>query len=208
MTFAWPFALLLLLAAPAVAGAYFWKLRRRRKQAVTYSSVALLRSVMPPGSRWRRHVPLGALLACLVVLGVASARPQLTRSIPISRTSVILALDVSRSMCATDVEPNRLTVAQNSARAFVQHQARGTRTGLVVFSGGAQLVVAPTTDRKALVQAIDGLSTGAGTAIGAAMLKSLDAIAEVNANVKAVGTATPATAPAADPGAGPSGPAP
>jgi Ca-activated chloride channel family protein len=114
----------------------------------------------------------------------------MTRRIPISRTSIILALDVSRSMCATDVDPNRLTVAQKAARDFVRGQASGTRTGLVVFSGSAQLVVPPTSDRKPLMDAIDGLSTGMGTAIGAAMLKSLDAIADVNPNVKPVGTAS------------------
>ena len=83
-------------------------------------------------------------------------------------------------MCSTDVEPNRLTVAQDAAREFVENQPKGTRMGLVVFSGFAQLAVPPTTDREALVAAIDGLTTGRGTAIGSAMLKGLDAIAEVN----------------------------
>jgi Ca-activated chloride channel homolog len=129
------------------------------------------------------------------VLGIASARPQLTQSVPIGRTSIILALDVSRSMCATDVDPNRITVAQQAARDFVQTQPSGTRMGLVVFSGFAQLTVPPTTDHKALTQAIDGLTTARGTAIGAAMLKSLDAIAEVNADVKPVGDAAAAAAP-------------
>src|SRR3954451_15863831 len=102
MSFTWPIALLLLIAAPLVLGAYLWKLRRRRKQAVAYSSIALLRSVLPKGQRWRRHVPVGLLVASLAVLGVAAARPQMTQKVPIGRTSIILALDVSRSMCATD----------------------------------------------------------------------------------------------------------
>jgi Ca-activated chloride channel family protein len=92
-------------------------------------------------------------------------------------------------MCATDVAPNRLAVAQQAARAFVKDQPKGTRTGLVVFSGFAQLVVAPTTDREAIVEAIDGLTTARGTAIGSAMLKSIDAIAAVNPDVEPVGDA-------------------
>lgn len=191
MTFTWPFALLLALAIPVVLGVYLLTMRRRRKEAVSYSSVALLRSVLPPRSRWRRHLPVALLLASLGVLSVASARPQLTRNVSTARTSIILALDVSRSMCATDVDPNRMTVAQNAAKDFVEDLPSGTRIGLVVFSGFAQLAVPPTRDYKALVAAIDGLTTGRGTAIGAAMLKSLDAIAEVNPDVKPVGDASP-----------------
>lgn len=127
------------------------------------------------------------LLVSLGVLSVAAARPQLIQDVPVGGTSIILALDVSGSMCATDVDPNRITVAQNAARAFVQNQPAGTRMGLVVFSGFAQLAVPPTTDHKALVGAIDGLTTARGTAIGSAMLKALDAIAEVNSGVKPVG---------------------
>ena len=195
MTFAWPLALLLVLSVPLVLGVYLLAMRRRRKQAVSYSSVALLRSVVPRRSRWQRHLPVGLLLSSIGVLGVASARPQLTQSVPIGRTSIILALDVSRSMCATDVDPNRISVAQQAARDFVQNQPSGTRMGLVVFSGFAQLAVPPTTDHKALLQSIDGLTTARGTAIGAAMLKALDAIAEVNADVKPVGDAAAAAAP-------------
>ena len=125
-------------------------------------------------------------------------------SVPIARTSIILALDVSRSMCSTDVEPNRLAVAQEAARAFVENQPKGVRMGLVVFSGFAELAVPPTTDRKALVDAIDGLTTGHGTAIGSAMLKGLDAIAEANPNVAPVGDA-PETEPPAS-GSTPSSP--
>jgi Ca-activated chloride channel family protein len=189
VTFAWPLALLLILAVPLVLGVYLATLRRRRKQAVSYSSVALLRSVMPRRSRFRRHLPVVTLLASLGVLGIAAARPQLVQDVPTGRTSIILALDVSQSMCATDVAPNRIGAAQQAARDFVANLPAGTRLGLVVFSGFAQLAVPPTTDRKTLDGAIDGLTTARGTAIGAAMLKSLDAIAEVNGDVKPVGDA-------------------
>ena len=189
MTFEWPLALFVLLAVPLVLGVYLLAMRRRRKQAVSYSSVALLRSVLPRRSRWRRHLPLGALLASLGMLGVASARPQMVQDVPTARTAIILALDVSRSMCATDVDPNRITAAQRAARDFVAELPSGTRLGLVVFSGYAQLAVPPTTDREVLTGAIDALTTGRGTAIGAAMLKSLYAIAEINTEVKPVGDA-------------------
>jgi len=200
MTFTWPYALLLVLTVPAVLGLYLLSMRRRRKQAVSYSSVALLRSVIPRRSRWQRHLPVATLLASLGMLGVASARPQMVRDVPIGRTSIILALDVSRSMCATDISPNRIAAAQQAARDFVKDLPGGTRLGLVVFSGFAQLAVAPTTDHDALINAIDVLTTGRGTAIGAAMLKAIDAIAEVNTDVKPVGDAGT--------GAPPAGPAP
>src|SRR3954469_1382102 len=191
MTFAWVFLLPLLVVPLLVLGVSLWSLRRRRKQAVTYSSVALLRSVIPARSRWRRHLPVGLLIASLAVLAIASARPQVNRNVPIARTSIILALDVSRSMCATDVDPNRLSVEQKAAKDFVDNQVSGTRMGLIIFSGTAQLAVAPTRDRAPLQQAIDGLTTANGTAIGAAILKSLDALSTVNTDVKPVGDVPP-----------------
>jgi Ca-activated chloride channel homolog len=189
MTLTWPLALFMLVGVPVVLGAYLWKLRRRRKQAIRYSSVALLRSVIPRSSKWKRHAPIALLLTSLAVLAFASSRPQVVRNVPVGRTSIILALDVSRSMCSSDVLPNRLAVAQDAARQFVEDQAKGTRIGIVVFSGFAQLAVPPTTDKEPLLAAIDGLTTGLGTAIGSAMLKSLDAIAEVNPKVAPVGDA-------------------
>jgi Ca-activated chloride channel family protein len=189
VSFTWPVALLLLLAIPLVLGVYLLSMRRRRRQAVTYSSLALLRTAIPRRSRWQRYVPVGLLLASLGLLSVASARPQITSDVSIGRTSIILALDVSRSMCSTDVQPNRLSAAQKAARQFIDDQPKGTRMGLVVFSGFAQLAVAPTTDHKALENAIENFATGRGTAIGAAMLKALDAISEVDPQVQPVGNA-------------------
>ena len=203
MSFAWPLALLSLVVAPALLAVYWWTLRRRRKQAVGYSSVALLRSVLPRRTRWQRHLPVALLLVGLAALALAAGRPQVERSVPYARTSVILALDVSGSMCSTDVKPNRLAGAQQAARDFVENQPKGVRMGLVVFSGFAELTVPPTTDREALGAAIDALTIGRRTAIGAAMLKGLDAIAEVNPNVSPVGDAPEAdpAAAAVEPGA-------
>jgi Ca-activated chloride channel homolog len=189
MSFTWPAALLLALAVPLVLGAYFLSARRRRRHAITYSSLALLRKAVPRRSRWRRHVPVALMLTSLAVLAVAAARPQLTSDVPVAKTTIILALDESGSMCLTDVQPNRLTVAQHAAREFVDAQPKGTQMGLVVFAGYAELAVAPTNDRSALDHALENLSTSPGTAIGAAILKSLDAIAEVDPAVQPVGNA-------------------
>lgn len=182
MSFAWPLALLTLLAVPLLAGAYLWQLRRRRRRAVRWSSVALIKAAAPRRS-WRRHVPVALLLAALAALGLAAARPQVRVDVPVSQSALILALDVSGSMCATDVEPNRLTAAQAAVREFVSAQDSSTSIGLVLFAGFAQVAVAPTTEREPLLHAIDSLTTGRGTTIGAAILKSVDAIAEINPEV-------------------------
>jgi Ca-activated chloride channel family protein len=189
ITFSSPLALVLLLIVPILLGAYLWQLRRRRKQAVAFSNVALVRAALPRRSSWRRHVPVGLFLASLAGLAFATARPQVSVKVPLGRTSIILALDVSRSMCATDVDPNRLAVAQDAARAFVKDQVKGTRIGIVAFAGFAQLVMPPTTDKDALVDVIDGLTTARGTTIGAATLKAIDAIAAVNPDVAPIGAA-------------------
>ena len=183
MSFQWPLALISLLLVPVLLAAYLWQLRRKRRSAVTFSNIGLIKAALPRRSKWKRHIPVALFLVGLSGLGVATARPQASMQVPIGKTSIILALDVSRSMCSTDIEPNRLSVAQEAARQFVKDQAQGSRIGLVVFAGFAQLVVEPTTQRQGLLDAINGLTTARGTAIGAATLKSLDAIAATNPDV-------------------------
>ncbi|HEY1280872.1 MAG TPA: VWA domain-containing protein [Acidimicrobiales bacterium] len=203
MSFATPLALLALLVVPLLLAGYLWQLRRKRKQAVRFSDVALVRAAVPKRSRWKRHIPVALFLASIAGLAVAAARPQMSVKVPLGRTSVILALDVSRSMCATDVQPNRLAVAQEAARTFVKDQVAGTRIGIVAFAGFAELIVPPTTDRQQLTDAIDNLTTARGTVIGAAELKAIDAIAAVNPDVAPVGneangdatTQTPSSTP-------------
>jgi Ca-activated chloride channel family protein len=184
MLFSWPLVLLSLLALPVLVAGYVVLIRRRRRRAVPYSSVALIRAAAPPRSAWRRHAPFALVLGALACLGMAGARPQIPVDVPVSGSAVILALDVSGSMCATDVDPNRLSAAQAAVRKFVKSQDKSTRIGLVVFSGFAQVAVAPTTERKDLLEAIDTLTTGRGTTIGAAILKSVDAIAQIDPNVQ------------------------
>ena len=117
----------------------------------------------------------------------AVCNSRATVSVPADNTSILLAIDVSGSMCSTDVAPNRLTAASDAARKFIKAQKGGTRIGLVAFSGIAGLLVAPTTDKDKLLTAIDNLKTVRGTAIGQAILTSLDAIAEMNPNVPKTG---------------------
>lgn len=193
MHFTWPLVLLALVLIPLAVAVYVWALRRRRRFAVRYASLSLIRAALPKRSRWRRHVPFALFLASIASLIIAASRPQTVVAVPINKTSIILALDVSLSMCSSDVEPNRLTVAQDVAEKFVKDQPGGTKIGLVVFAGSAQLAVPPTTDRKELTAAIQALRTGRGTAIGSAVLKSVDAIAEVNLDVPRSGLDVEAT---------------
>jgi Ca-activated chloride channel family protein len=177
---------------------YLWQLRRRRRYAVRYSSLTLLREAIIPESRWLRHLPFALFLAALAALVVAMARPVAVVQVPTNQTAIILAIDISRSMCATDIPPNRLAAAEAAALQFIQRQPAGTRIGVVAFAGFAQLVQAPTTDLAALEAAIDGLTTGRGTAIGTGILESLDAIAALNTGV-APSVRDPDAAPPAEP---------
>jgi Ca-activated chloride channel family protein len=183
MNVLWPWFLWSLLLLPLAVAGYIWILRRRRKTPVRFSSLSLIRAAQPERSRWRRHVPFALLLVAFASLMTASARPQAEMTVPLSRTTIILAMDTSRSMCATDVEPNRLTVAQDAALAFVEDQPEGTQIGIVAFAGFAEIVVPPTADKARLQDAIRSFSTSLGTAIGSAQLKAIDAIAEVNPDV-------------------------
>jgi Ca-activated chloride channel family protein len=183
MTFSWPLVLLSLLLIPLLVAVYVWLQRRKRRFAVPYASLSLIREALPRRARWRRHVPFALYLLGLASLMVAASRPQAVVDVPTKRASVILAMDVSLSMCSSDVAPNRLSVAQDVARRFVKDQPGDTRIGLVAFAGLAQLVVPPTTDRAELLAAIGAFRTSRGTAIGSALLKSVDAIAEVNPRV-------------------------
>ncbi|HEY5516029.1 MAG TPA: VWA domain-containing protein [Pengzhenrongella sp.] len=179
-----PYLLALSLASLVLLGAYLWWLRRGRRTTTTFSSLAILREAASGQNPWRRHVPVMLICLALVVLGVGAARPTVTMTVPSNDATVILALDVSGSMCNTDVTPNRLAAAQTAVRSFLQAQkSSGTRFGLVIFSGQAQLAVAPTTDTSQLLKAIEGLTTGRGTVIGSAILTAVDAIAEIDPKV-------------------------
>jgi Ca-activated chloride channel homolog len=183
MTFSWPWALLSLLIIPIVGGVVWLVRRRRRRAAVRVTSIALVRAALPPRTSWTRLIPTLLLLLGFATLGVGAARPQATVPVPSNSTTIMLAMDVSGSMCSTDVEPNRLTVAQKAAISFIESQDGQTKIGLVAFAGVAGLQVPPTTDKDALIEAINNFTTARGTAIGSAILTSIDSIAAINPTV-------------------------
>jgi Ca-activated chloride channel family protein len=183
LTFLWQGLLVLLLIVPLLVVLYAWSLRRRQPVAARYSSLSLIRAARPGSSRLRRHLPFALLALSVAAVGVALARPAVVLSVPANGTTVILAIDVSGSMCSTDIEPTRLRVAQQAATRFVERQAPRTRVGIVAFSGLAAVVQPPTTDRRTLVEAIASLITGRRTAVGSAILASIDAIAEIDPSV-------------------------
>jgi Ca-activated chloride channel family protein len=175
MTFLWPEFLWLLFAVPACVALYVWILKRR-KAAVRYASLALIKEAIGRDQRWRRHLPPAILLVALAAMITAIARPATVITLPSQHETVILALDVSGSMRASDVEPTRIEAAQAAARAFVAEQPRGTRIGVVAFAGSAALVQAPTTNRGDVIAAIDRLQLQHATAVGSGVLVSLKAI--------------------------------
>src|SRR5580698_9794725 len=187
MSLSWPWALLAFLVIPLVFAVWWLTRRRRRRAVVRVTSIALVAAALPGRSRWRRRVPAGLLAAGLAVLAVGAARPQATVPVASSSATIMLALDVSGSMCSTDVKPNRITAAERAASAFIRSQAGGPRIGLVTFAGTAVVLVPPTADTQQLLSALDGLTTSFGTAIGEGILTSLDAIAQVDPSVAPTG---------------------
>ncbi len=183
MDLLWPGFLYLLISVPIILVAYILMLRRRKKFAVRYSSLALVRDALPSQSRWRRHLPFALFLLALTSLIAALARPVSVVSVPAGQTTIILTIDVSRSMCSTDIPPTRLQAAEAAALSFVKRQQSTTEIGLVAFSTFAEEIQPPTNDQEALQTAIESLTVGRRTAIGTAILQSIDAIAQIDKNV-------------------------
>jgi Ca-activated chloride channel family protein len=180
MTWESPQRLWLLAAVAALAVAYVVVQRRRSKYAVRFTNLKLLDRVAPKRPQWRKHVPAGLFLAMLGLLVVGFARPTDEVQVPRERATVLVAVDVSRSMLADDVAPDRLTAAKAAAREFVDNLPEQFNVGLVGFAGNASVFVPPVTDRAAVQTGIERLSEGAagraGTAIGDAIATSLDQI--------------------------------
>ena len=161
---------------PLLLGAYLWILQRKKKQAVRYASLTMVREAMGVGQRIRRHVPPALFFLALAAMLVALARPQATITLPTQHETVILAMDISGSMRATDVEPNRLVAAQNAAKQFVSEQPENVRVGVVAFAGTATVAQAPTRNREDVIAAIDRFQLQRATAIGSGIIVSLAAI--------------------------------
>ena len=176
MTFLWIDMLWGLLAAPALVAVYIYVLRRRRQAAVNIPNLEIVKLALNGRSRIRRHIPPALLLISLCLLVVAMARPSAVVTLASEGGTIIMAMDVSGSMRAADVLPNRISAAQAAAKSFVDHRAQPIRVGIVGFSGAAFLVQPPTTDTVALDAAIDGLRPQFTTAIGAAVVTSLQTI--------------------------------
>ena len=172
MNFLWPQYLWLLLVVPVLVTAYV-ALLRRKKSAVRYANLGLVKSAMSQTQRFRRHVPPLLFLLAIVAALLAAARPTAVITLPSDARTVILAMDVSLSMRATDVEPNRIVAAQNAAKAFVQELPQDIRAGIVTFAGTALVVQPPTLNREDLVAAIDRFQLQRHTAIGSGLIVSL-----------------------------------
>ena len=178
----WLFAELIVLA---LAVAYVaWSLVGKQRFAVRYSNVELLDKVAPKRAGWRRHVVSGLFLVALALMVVALARPQTDVTVPTEKATLMLAIDTSLSMEATDVDPNRLKAAQAAAVSFIDNLPDKFNVGLVEFSGSAQVLVPPTTDHSRVQRSIGKLKLDEGTAIGDAVDVSLKSINDFTADAE------------------------
>ena len=178
MSFLWPTSLFFLIAVPVLLGLYIWSQRRRRKYALRYASLSLVKEALGRGPGIRRHIPPALYLLSVAFMLFALARPITVVKVPSQEGTVILAIDVSGSMRATDIKPDRITAAKEAAKAFVEKQGDSVKIGVVSFASDASIVQAPTLDHDLVIAAIDRLRLQRATAIGRAVLTSLDAIWE------------------------------
>ena len=199
MQFIWPTALWALLLVPLLLVLYVLVQRRRRRYALRYASLTLVRDALGKGPGLRRHIPPALFLLALAAMLVGLARPQSVVTLPSEEGTVILAIDVSGSMQAEDVRPNRMEAAKSAATAFVEKQSAKTRIGVVSFTDNAAIVQAPTNDKEAVKAAISRLRPQRGTAIGRGILTSLEAIFENSDLDFPVQPAQPATGQRATP---------
>ena len=195
MSMLWPGFLVALAIVPALVAAYVWTLPRRRPAGIRYSSLGLIREAAPRSSWIRRHLPFALLCLALASMVVALGRPITIATVPTGQATVILAIDVSRSMCSTDIAPSRLEVAEQAASSFISRQGSNRQIGIVAFAGFGEVIQAPTNDQEVLLDAVRSLTTGRRTAIGSGILTSIDAIAEVDKSVAKSVTDTSTTVP-------------
>jgi len=215
VTFAEPLLLIALLGVPLALLGYLFVQRRRSRYVVRFTNVDLLANLIPRTPAWRRHVPPALYLAAMAALVIALARPSAMVAIPREDATIILAMDTSGAMMATDVAPSRLASAKQAAVSFVDQLPPTFQVGLVTFSTSAQVAVRPTTDRAEIHAALDSLVADGGTALGDAIGASTDLAREVIDTAAAAGSPTPSLpspspspSPSSSPSASPSGSAP
>ncbi len=175
MSFAAPIYLLGLLAVPVVVAGYVLVQRRRRGEAARFTSQALLPNLVDRAPGWRRHAPAAVLLLALIAMLVGLARPQAALSVPREEATVMLAVDTSESMAATDVKPSRLAAAKAAMARFVDAVPTKFRVGVVSFASQAQLAASPTQDRTLVKEALAQLRPSGGTALGDAIQRAIEA---------------------------------
>lgn len=176
MRFLWPEMLWLLLMVPALIAVYWYALRRRRKAAIRYASLMLVRDAAAPGRLWRRHVPPALFLLAMTAALLAVARPSAVIVLPSEFLTLVLAVDVSRSMRATDVEPTRINAAQAAARSFIEELPRNVRVGIVTFAGTASIAQTPTDNKDDLLAAVERFELQRATATGDGLVIALAAL--------------------------------
>ena len=173
VTFMWPTLLWLLLALPLLVLVYFWLLKRKKKMALRFASLSIVREAMGKGPGVRRHIPPLLFLIAVAAMLLAASRPFAVVVLPSQQETIMLAMDVSGSMRATDVAPSRIVAAQNAAKAFLAALPRDVKVGIVAFAGSAQVAQIPTLNREDLVSAIDRFQLQRATAIGNGIVLSL-----------------------------------
>lgn len=167
-----------LLLVPLLLAGYLWALRRARSSGMRFTNTTILGAVVRRQSRWKRHMAVVCALLALAAITVAWARPVGVEKVARERATIVVAVDTSLSMTATDVRPNRLEAAKAQAREFVSTLPEGFNVAVVAVSGHPSVVMPPSTDRPTVIRAIDHLSTAEGTALGDAIIVSLDAVAQ------------------------------
>ncbi|MDQ7849675.1 MAG: VWA domain-containing protein [Armatimonadota bacterium] len=173
MAFTWPVMLWALAALPLLLWAYLGVLRRQQRMRERLADTRLLAHLVTPLPPWRRHLPVGIYLVAVLLLVLAMARPIAAIPLPVNRAAVVVAIDTSKSMIAEDVKPNRLDAARGAARELIRAMPGGARIGLVAFSDYGTVLVPPSTDRQALVEALDRLQPQQATSVGSAILEAL-----------------------------------
>jgi Ca-activated chloride channel family protein len=173
MNFLWPQFLWLMAALPLLVLLYVWMLRRKRKTALKYASLSIVKEAMGARQSFKRHIPPLLFLFAMAAMLFAASRPVAVITLPSNQQTIILAMDVSGSMRATDVLPSRLVAAQNAAKAFIGELPRNVKVGIVAFAGSAQVAQLPTINREDLVTAIDRFQLQRATATGNAIVISL-----------------------------------